>query len=66
MYFMQPSVTGICIQQHIRTMGKLVGGGGEVYKERKRRPELTDSIFLAETRKAEMGVMDNLYQAKQF
>lgn len=47
-------------------MGKLVGGGGEVYKERKRRPELTDSIFLAETRKAEMGAMDNLYQAKQF
>lgn len=47
-------------------MGKLVGGGGKVYKERKRRPELTDSIFLAETHNAEMGAMDNLYQAKQF
>lgn len=45
-------------------MGKLVGGGGEVYKERKRRPELTDSIFLAETRKAEMGVMDNFVSSK--
>jgi len=47
-------------------MGKLVGGGGEVYKERKRKKELTDSIFLAETRKADMGVIENMYQAKQF